>query len=155
MANELEIEIEMLRQAIVAKAVRESLGELTHHNGPMSHSHHCRHCDVVLKCSEAECTLPPDLSKLHQCGERQQYNRRMRRLMGRPDCKFGCKGDCSHPRKELYIYPEDTWDYMHPQVVVKIGEFAPMRFQSGYAGTHSEDCTCNKCKTEFRTQPRI
>lgn len=152
MATELDLEIAMLRQAVVASRVRETLGQGNSRraNGPMSHGHHCQHCDVILHCSEADCTLPYDLSNIHRCGERQTYLHRMRRLLGRKSCKYGCSGDCAHPRKDVWIPQEEQWEYMRPKVVQWTPHHEPVRFVKGRAGTHSEECLCPSCKRAFR-----
>ena len=64
----------------------------------LTHNHSCQHCDCHWNCKIQLCSFPYNVSKWHDCGEREVYNRRMSRLLHDPKpCHHGCsKLPCVH-----------------------------------------------------------
>ena len=66
----------------------------------LTHHHTCLHCDRIWPCTLQHCAFQYDVSKYHDCRERELYARRMRRIMADyPQCPRGCKVlPCVHDR---------------------------------------------------------
>ena len=67
---------------------------------PLTHHHTCLHCDRIWGCTLTACGFQYDVSKYHDCRERELYARRMRRMLADyPACPRGCKIlPCVHDR---------------------------------------------------------
>ena len=66
----------------------------------LTHHHTCLHCDRIWPCTLVHCGFQYDVSKYHDCRERELYARRMRRMLADyPKCPRGCKVlPCVHDR---------------------------------------------------------
>jgi len=56
----------------------------------LTHTHLCQHCDSTWHC-KLDCVFPRDVSKWHDCGERELDRRRLAHITGDYQaCQYGC-----------------------------------------------------------------
>ena len=57
----------------------------------LTHTHLCLHCDSTWHCRLDACVFPRDVSRWHDCGERELDRRRLARITGDyKACQYGC-----------------------------------------------------------------
>lgn len=74
---------------------------------PVTHSHYCKHCERTYSCKLGlDCLLPGyDISKIHNCGERERYARQIARIVADyPACPYKCeKLPCVHDKFPMKV----------------------------------------------------
>ena len=90
----------------------------------LTHTHLCQHCDSTWHC-KLDCVFPRDVSKWHDCGERELDRRRLARITGDYQaCQYGCATlPCIHDK---WAGKQDTPGYkmadcVRPRIVAVQG----------------------------------
>lgn len=66
----------------------------------LTHVHTCKHCDTTWNCKIENCVFQRDVSKYHDCHERELAAMRMRKLFANfRKCQYGCRSlPCVHDK---------------------------------------------------------